>query len=168
MAFVGRAFNIAATSLATAFVLSRPRVMHRLTKICCMVWTLPNTLIGLLLGGVMLLSGGRVQLRRGCIEFYGGSAILIVPRLPFLISPIAMTLGHTILGQTAAALDITRDHEHVHVRQYEHWGPLFLFAYLGSSAWLWWIGKDAYHDNPFEIEAFSKVPSFQPKQKRKD
>lgn len=161
MAFVGRAFNIAAISRDTAFVLSRHHVINRLIKICCMVWTLPNTLIGLLLGGVMLLSGGRVQLRRGCIEFYGGSAISIVPRIPFLISPIAMTLGHTILGQTAAALDITRDHEHVHVRQYELWGPLFLFAYLGSSAWLWMIGKDAYRDNPFEIEAFTKVPQSQ-------
>ncbi len=116
----------------------------------------------------MLVTGGRVQFRRGCIEFFGGSVHSIVDRIPFFVSPIAMTLGHTILGQTSAALEITRDHEQVHVRQYELWGPLFLFAYLGSSAWLWWIGKDAYRDNPFEIEAFSKVPSFQPKQKRKD
>ena len=33
-----------------------------------------------------------------------------------------MTLGHTILGQTDAALDISREHELVHVRQYERWG----------------------------------------------
>ena len=35
---------------------------------------------------------------------------------------LAFTLGHTILGQTDAALDISRDHEMVHVRQYERWG----------------------------------------------
>jgi hypothetical protein len=69
-----------------------------------------------------------------------------------------MTLGHSILGQSAAALDIARDHEHVHVRQCERWGPLFPFAYLGISLWLWLIGRDAYRDNPFEVEAYLKTP----------
>ena len=37
---------------------------------------------------------------------------------------MALTLAYTILGQTDAALDISRDHEMVHVRQFERWGPL--------------------------------------------
>lgn len=67
-----------------------------------------------------------------------------------------MTLGHTILGVDRQALETCRDHEHVHVKQFELWGPFFLFAYLGCSAFLWLRGRDYYHENPFEIEAFLK------------
>jgi hypothetical protein len=67
---------------------------------------------------------------------------------------LAMTLGHTILGQTPKSLDIARDHEHIHVRQYERWGPLFIPAYLICSGILWTRRKDPYRDNPFEIEAY--------------
>jgi len=42
----------------------------------------------------------------------------------------------------------------VHVRQYERWGPLFGPAYLGCSLVLWLMGKRAYRDNPFEVEAY--------------
>jgi hypothetical protein len=65
-----------------------------------------------------------------------------------------MTLGHVILGQDRLTLDIVRDHEHVHVRQYEVWGPAFLPAYLGCSAWLWVARRDPYLDNPFEVAAY--------------
>jgi hypothetical protein len=41
------------------------------------------------------------------------------------------------------------------VKQYERWGPFFIPAYLGSSAWMWLRGRDAYRDNPFEAEAFA-------------
>lgn len=66
-----------------------------------------------------------------------------------------MTLGHVILGVTAADLDQVRYHEWVHVRQYERWGPFFLPAYLGASAYLWIVGQHPYLDNPFEREAFT-------------
>jgi hypothetical protein len=46
---------------------------------------------------------------------------------------MALTLAYTILGQTDAALDICRQHEMVHVRQFERWGPLMGPAYLGCS-----------------------------------
>lgn len=65
-----------------------------------------------------------------------------------------MTLGHTVVGRTAAVLDLTRRHELVHVRQYERWGPFFIPAYLVCSAWQWFQGRDPYRDNPFEVEAF--------------
>ena len=71
---------------------------------------------------------------------------------------MALTLGHTILGRTAAALDLAHDHEMVHVRQYERWGPLFVPAYLGASLLLWLRGRDAYHDNPFERQAYDEAP----------
>lgn len=65
-----------------------------------------------------------------------------------------MTLGHVILGQHRQGLAWTRDHEQVHVRQYERWGPFFIPAYLGISLVLWFQGRDPYRDNPFEVEAF--------------
>jgi hypothetical protein len=65
-----------------------------------------------------------------------------------------MTLGHTVLGRTPADLACTREHELVHVAQYERWGPLFIPAYLGASAWLWLRGRHPYWDNPFEKEAY--------------
>ena len=66
----------------------------------------------------------------------------------------AMTLGHVIIGRDEWCLDSSREHELVHVRQYERWGPLFIPAYLSSSLYLWLRGRDAYFDNPFECEAY--------------
>ncbi len=65
-----------------------------------------------------------------------------------------MTLGHVIYGLDRKTLDVVRDHEQVHVRQYERWGPAFLPFYLGCSFWLWVNRRDPYLDNPFEIEAY--------------
>ena len=120
------------------------------------IWASPNTLIGLVLGMLALSTGGRVQIERGCVEVYGGLVQWGLQRALGGRGAAAMTLGHSILGQTQKTLRIARDHEHVHVRQYERWGPFFLPAYLGWSAALWMCGKDAYLDNPFEIEAYGK------------
>jgi tetratricopeptide (TPR) repeat protein len=49
-----------------------------------------------------------------------------------------------------------REHERVHVRQYERWGPLFIPLYLAAAAIAWWKGLDPYRDNPFEREAFER------------
>jgi hypothetical protein len=69
---------------------------------------------------------------------------------------MAFTLSHTILGQTDAALDISRDHEMVHVRQFEQWGPLMVPAYLGCSFVLRLIRRRPYRDNPFERQAYEE------------
>jgi hypothetical protein len=63
--------------------------------------------------------------------------------LQFLKSnfPMAFTLGHTVLGQTDAALDVFRKHEMVHVRQFERWGPFMGPAYLGCSLVLWLMNE---------------------------
>ena len=65
----------------------------------------------------------------------------------------AITLGHVIVGTHAGELDRLRAHEQVHVRQCERWGPLFLPAYALAGVWQWLRGRDAYWDNPFEVEA---------------
>ncbi len=91
-----------------------------LIRLIAIIWAIPNTLLGLLIGLISLCTGGCV-LRRWPLKFYGGGIAWFLSRLPsdFVM---AMTLGHVILGRTKAALDISREHELVHVRQYERWG----------------------------------------------
>lgn len=124
--------------------------MHLIPQILAILWASPYTLIGLGIGVVGLLTGGQARIRGRVLEFYGGAVTWFLRRL---LGTLAMTFGHTILGQTSAALDLCRTHELVHVRQYERWGPLFGPAYLLCSLVLWYVGKGAYQDNPFERQA---------------
>lgn len=131
--------------------------MHVLLRPLAYVWALPYTVLGLTVGLLGLASGGTAQLRGGVVEFYGGGTRWFVRHLPHGEFTLAFTLGHTILAQTDAALDIAREHEWVHVRQYERWGPLMGPAYLGCSLWLWLRGGRPYRDNPFEREAYGNT-----------
>jgi hypothetical protein len=119
-----------------------------------LAWAFPWTAVGLLLGLVGLVSGGRVQRWGRTLEFHGGWLTHLLRRVPIAGGAAAMTLGHVVLARTAADLARCRSHEQVHVAQYERWGPLFVPAYLACSAWCWLRGRDAYHDNPFERAAF--------------
>jgi hypothetical protein len=116
------------------------------------VWASPGSLLGLTAGLFGLLSGGGMRRRGHTLEFHGGFVRWLLEHRPFRAA--AMTLGHVIIGRSTECLDASREHELVHVRQYERWGPLFLPAYLSSSLYLWLRGRDAYLDNPFEREAY--------------
>lgn len=98
-----------------------------------------------------------MQRRGRAIEFHGGAVRWLVSHSPLGAATLAITLGHTILGQTQAGLDIAREHEMVHVRQFERWGPLMGPAYLLCSVGIWLVGGRAYRDNPFEREAYDSV-----------
>lgn len=135
-----------------------PKLSSRLWKTCRVAWASPYTLLGLAIGGFGLAWGGRARFRDGAIEFYGGFVAECVKRLPTGITTAGITLGHVILGQTAEGLERVGKHERVHVRQFELWGPLMGPAYLSASAWLWIRRRDAYRDNPFEIEAYREAP----------
>ncbi len=117
------------------------------------LWAGPYTLLGIALGLPAVVSGGGAQRIDGVWEFYGGWLVWALNRLP-LHNVQAMTLGQSVVGRSLAALDATRDHERIHVRQYERWGPLLGPAYLGCCLVLWCQGRDAYRDNPFEREAY--------------
>jgi hypothetical protein len=118
------------------------------------LWAGPNTAFGLCLLPAALVTGGGARIVDGAMEIYGGFISSLLRRAPFVVGGAsALTLGHVILGIDPTALDKIRRHEHVHIRQYEKWGPLFLPAYLGASMWLMVRGKDPYHDNPFEKDA---------------
>ena len=136
--------------IATQFVLTSIRV----------IWALPWTMFGVILGICALLTGGRVGFSRGVVEFCGGSASRILRLSPFLKEPAAVTFGHTILARSREDLENTREHELVHVRQYEQWGIFFIPVYLLWSGWLWIRGKHPYLDNPFEQEAYGLRSEF--------
>lgn len=78
--------------------------MKLFLKLILYIWTSPNSLIGLLIGLVGLLTQGRVQVRDGCLEFFGGGVSWMLNRLGSR-GVAAMTLGHAILGQDRQTLD---------------------------------------------------------------
>ena len=127
-------------------------------QVLAWVWAAPWSAIGLAAGAIGVLGGDRLQRRGPTIEFYGDFAASILAKAPLAGGAAAMTLGHVVLGRNAAALDCCRDHERVHVRQYERWGPLFVPAYLAASAVVALRGGDSYRDNPFEREAYAVAP----------
>jgi hypothetical protein len=122
------------------------------------IWALPWTACGLVIGLLALASGGHARRSRGAMGFEGGAARVFLRLCPFVRGASAMALGHVILGQSARDLDDAYEHELVHVRQYERWGPLFVPAYLAASAWQWLRGRHPYWDNPFEREAYDAAP----------
>lgn len=123
--------------------------MLRVLKI---IWACPGTALGLTAGLLGLLTGGSMRRVGHTLEFHGGFVRWLLDRRPFCAA--AMTLGHVIIGCDECCLAATREHELVHVRQYERWGPLFIPAYLLSSLWLWTRGRHPYWENPFEREAY--------------
>jgi len=130
--------------------------MRNFRRVIAYVWVAPVTAgaLGLVLVGIV--TGGRASLVRGVIEVHGGLVGWYLRRgMPWFGPAAAMTLGHVILGRNAECLDTSREHEHVHVGQYERWGALFIPAYLAASVWCWWRGYHAYFDNPFEREAYA-------------
>lgn len=119
------------------------------------IWAGPWTLVGIFFGTIGLATGGGYQRVNGVLEFYGGLLPRLLGRAPIDGGAAAITIGHTVLGRTVEDLNRCRDHERVHVRQYERWGPFFVPAYFGWSILIWFRGGDAYRDNPFECEAYA-------------
>lgn len=98
-----------------------------------------------------------MRVHSGAVEFGGGRIGKLVSRLPAPFGFSAITFGHVILGIDHAVLTVVRSHEHVHVRQYERWGALFVPAYLVSSLLQLVRGRDPYLDNCFEREAYANA-----------
>ena len=118
-----------------------PAVLLRLLIALGALWTLPNTLLGLLLGAVGMAFGAHAHWRRrelalvfhrwpwgpgGAITF--GNVILHTG--DELDSP-CMTYAHRAGMRDEPAITLA-DHERAHVYQYLALGPLFLPLYLLS------------------------------------
>jgi hypothetical protein len=132
----------------------RPTVRppDRPTPFLAYAWAAPTSLLGLLFG-LLALPGGRWRRVAGVLEASGGWLPRLLRLVPIGGGAAAMTLGHVVLGRDQTALDRTRAHERVHVRQAERWGPFFVPAYLLMAGWLVVRRKNPYLDHPFEAEA---------------
>ncbi|HUQ27719.1 MAG TPA: hypothetical protein VM051_03960 [Usitatibacter sp.] len=117
-------------------------------------WASPGSLAGLLLAVPALCAGATLRRVDGVLEVAGGRVDRLIAVLPASLRFAAITFGHVVLGTDHTTLACLRRHEHVHVRQYERWGVLFLPLYAASSAIQWLRGRDPYRDNWFEREAF--------------
>jgi hypothetical protein len=127
--------------------------MQSLTRLTAYLWPLPYTLGGIAIG---LLLCGRFRRVDGVVEIHGPGVAALLVKLP--VPALAITIGHVVFGQDKMALEMTRGHERVHVRQYQRWGPAFVPAYLLASLLAFLRGGDAYRDNPFEVEAYAVGP----------
>ena len=105
--------------------------------------------------------GGRLRFVAGVVEFYGGGLGRLVARLPDPVCFGAMTLGHVIVGIDQSTLCVLREHEQMHVRQYEQWGLFFLPAYALSSLWQVVNKRSAHASNFFERQAWAAVQARQ-------
>ena len=133
-----------------------PSLARGVRRALAYAWALPTTAVGLLFLPPALLSRtGGVRVVDGVLELHGGIVTFFLRRCTLLKGGAsAMTLGHVVLGRDRRLLDLTRDHERVHVRQCERWGPLFIPAYLLGSLLVMLRGGRPYEDNPFEREAY--------------
>lgn len=132
---------------------------RRLWRVFAYLWAGPNTVLGLLLWPLARLGGGGLRIVDGAIEIEGGAVTWLLKHATPIGGASALTLGHVILGQSPGTLAISRSHEHVHVRQYERWGPFFLPAYFAGSLLAALQGRHFYRDNPFEREAYGECES---------
>ena len=104
-------------------------------------WTLPNTLLGLLLGALSFQRPRRV----------GGVLVFDGPVRGFLAAlrwfrRAAITFGHVVLSNRPVEGHLLH-HELHHVWQYERLGPLYIPIYL-----LVWVFT-GYRRHPFELAA---------------
>ena len=117
------------------------------------LWAAPCSAVGLMFAAALLLFGGRVKFFAGTLEVTFRQNKSLCGRgarwLPFR----AITFGHVIVAVTQQELEHLRAHERAHVEQYERWGVMFFLAYAASSIWQILMGRRAYWDNYFEVEA---------------
>jgi len=131
-------------------------MMCRVHKLFRYVWASPCSFVGLLLLLAGFFSGASVRFVAGVFEVAGGRIAPWVSRFPRCLQFSAITFGHVILADNHATLAVHREHERVHVRQYEQWGILFLPLYCGSSLIQHLQGRNPYFDNRFERQACEK------------
>ena len=119
------------------------------------LWAGPGSLAGLaLILAARAVARSSLRRHRGTLEACGAGIATILDRLGPRGRLQSITLGHVILARNEEALDLYREHERVHVRQWSRWGPLFLLAYPVASLWAMVRGRGAYRGNRFEREAW--------------
>ena len=117
------------------------------------IWASPASAIGVCAACIAGLIGAELGRVSGVLEVTlaprGAVLCKAVARLPFA----AITFGHIVIARSAQEQAALRQHERVHVTQYELWGALFLVVYPLESLFQLLRGRKPYLDNRFEIAA---------------
>ena len=117
------------------------------------IWASPATAIGVCAACIAGLIGAELGRVSGVLEVSlaprGAVLCKAVACLPF----VAITFGHIVIACSAQEQATHREHERVHVAQYELWGPFFLLAYPLESLYQVLSGRRPYQDNRFETAA---------------
>ncbi len=138
-------------SLKRAAIFTKPTVSP--TTALKYLWASPASAMGVCAAAIAGLVGTKIKRVDGVLE------VSLVPRSTALCRAVAclpfaaITLGHVVIACSADEQAAHRQHERVHVAQYECWGPLFLLAYPLESLFQWLSGRQAYLDNRFEVAA---------------
>jgi hypothetical protein len=105
------------------------------------VWTLPNTLLGIVLG---LLTVQVPRIGEGALIFDRSPRGLtaLMPRL----GRSAMTIGFVIVSSEPVTGTLAV-HERQHIRQFCVWGPFFIPVYLALAV------PNGYARHPMEVAA---------------
>ena len=88
------------------------------------LWTLPNTVLGLVCGA---LTFQRPRVVQGAVVFDRAPRGLTAVMTRF--DRTAMTVGYVIVSAVPVEGTLLR-HEQHHIEQYRRWGPLFIPVYL--------------------------------------
>lgn len=126
---------------------------RQLIRLLRFAWPSPCSAVGALFALVVISLGGSFKRVGGTIEVALREQQIQVPGWAALSAFGGITLGHVIIGQSHELLVRLREHERVHVRQYEALGPLFFVAYPLASLWAGLRGRSPYSENVFERQA---------------
>lgn len=119
--------------------------MRRTLQLAGVLWTLPNTLFGLLLGGSGLLFGARLVWQRRqwalvFLDFPFGRGALVLGNVIVCAGAslhVPCQTYATLAGCAVESCISLADHERAHVFQYMALGPLFLPLYALSGGINW-------------------------------
>lgn len=134
-------------------MLTLTKTTMSITTVLRYIWASPASAIGICAACFAGLVGAKVKRVSGVLE------VSLAPRSAALNNAVAclpfaaITLGHIVIARSAQQQSALRQHERVHVAQYELWGPLFLLAYPLESLLQWLSGRRPYLDNRFEMAA---------------
>ena len=127
------------------------RVINTLATICGMLWTLPNTLLGLLVGVIGFAYPE--ALTNTAIEMVAYKVGLL-QWLMGLNGTNAVTFGNVIIYRdTSLMSNRITSHEHAHIYQYMCLGILFIPTYILFYLIAAMISGNGYYYNWFEIDA---------------
>jgi hypothetical protein len=121
------------------------------SRIMIYAWVLPTSAVAIPIVVCNALTRGGFHWVSGVLEVEGPAVRLVLSLR--IVSAAALTLGHVVLYSDDMARHRFRNHEMVHVRQAEKWGPIFLPAYLLLSIHSWRKTGSGYWEHPWEVEA---------------